>query len=121
MLRKQVEQEAAAAHAAVGALTDDAVARALELAAILVGERRDSIAQANAADVAAADLDAGALDRLCLDDAGLAAVAEQLAELAALPPLEREDESWELDNGLRPNRRCRLAGPAAKTRLFPGP
>jgi glutamate-5-semialdehyde dehydrogenase len=100
MLRDQVEREAAAAQRAVGALTDDGVARALELASALVGERHDAIAQANAADVAAADLDEGALDRLRLDDARIVALGEQLAQLAALPPLEREDESWELENGL---------------------
>jgi glutamate-5-semialdehyde dehydrogenase len=100
MLREQVKREAAAAHAAVPQLTDEAVARALELAAGLVGERRDAIAEANAADVAAADLDEGALDRLRLDDARIAALGEQLAQLAALPPLEREDESWKLENGL---------------------
>ena len=91
-LREQVAREAAAAQGAVGALTDDGVARALELAAALVGERHDAIAQANAADVAAAELDEGALDRLRLDDARIAALGVQLAELAALPPLEREDE-----------------------------
>ncbi|MCW2975503.1 MAG: Gamma-glutamyl phosphate reductase [Actinomycetia bacterium] len=101
MLRDQVQREAAAAHAAVPQLTDEAVARALELAAGLVEERHDAIAQANAADVAAAELDEGALDRLRLDDARIAALGEQLAQLAALPPLEREDESWELENGLR--------------------
>jgi glutamate-5-semialdehyde dehydrogenase len=100
-LRDQVAREAAAARKAVGALTDDGVAHALELAAALVGERHDAIAQANAADVAAADLDEGALDRLRLDDSRIAALAEQLAQLAALPPLEREDESWKLDNGLQ--------------------
>ena len=100
-LREQVAREAAAAHGAVGALTDEGVARALELAAALVGERHDAIAQANAADVQAADLDEGALDRLRLDDARISALGEQLAQLAALPPLEREDESWELENGLR--------------------
>ena len=100
-LREQVAHEAAAARKAVDALTDDGVAHALELAAALVGERHDAIAQANAADVAAADLDEGALDRLRLDDSRIAALAEQLAQLAALPPLEREDESWELDNGLQ--------------------
>ncbi|HEX7525083.1 MAG TPA: aldehyde dehydrogenase family protein [Gaiellaceae bacterium] len=100
-LRDQVARDAAAARKAVGALTDDGVAHALELAAALVGERHDAIAQANAADVAAADLDEGALDRLRLDDARIAALAGQLAQLAALPPLEREDESWELDNGLQ--------------------
>ncbi len=63
-LRDQVAAEAAAAQQAVGALTDEGVAHALELAAALVGERHDAIAEANAADVAAADLDEGALDRL---------------------------------------------------------
>jgi glutamate-5-semialdehyde dehydrogenase len=51
-------------------------------------------------DVAAAELDEGALDRLRLDDGRIAALGDQLAQLAALPPLEREDESWELENGL---------------------
>jgi glutamate-5-semialdehyde dehydrogenase len=101
MLRDQVQREAAAAHAAVPQLNDDAVARALELAAGLVDERHEAIAQANAADVAAAELDEGALDRLRLDDARIAALGTQLAQLAALPALEREDESWELENGLR--------------------
>jgi glutamate-5-semialdehyde dehydrogenase len=100
-LSEQVAREAAAAQAAVGALTDEGVARTLELAASLVAERHDAIAEANAADVEAADLDEGALDRLRLDDDRIAALGEQLAQLAALPPLEREDESWELDNGLR--------------------
>jgi glutamate-5-semialdehyde dehydrogenase len=99
-LREQVAREAAAARQAVGALTDDAVARALEGAAALVGQCHDAIAEANAADVAAADLDEGALDRLRLDDTRIAALGEQLAQLAELPPLEREDESWTLDNGL---------------------
>ena len=101
MLRDQVEREAVAAQAAVGALSDGAVTRALEAASALVGERRDSIARANADDVAAADLDDGALDRLRLDASRIDALGEQLAQLAALPPLDREDESWELDNGLR--------------------
>jgi glutamate-5-semialdehyde dehydrogenase len=102
-LRGQVEAEAAAAHAAIGALDDAAVARALERAAALVEERRDAIAAANARDVAAAEgtLDEGALDRLRLDDCRVAALSEQLSTLAQLPPLEREEASWTLDNGLR--------------------
>ena len=102
-LRDEVEREAAAAHAAVAQLTDGGVAQALEHAALLVDERRDAIAAANAADVeaAAGRLDEGALDRLQLDDARIDALGAQLAQLAALPPLEREDESWVLDNGLR--------------------
>jgi glutamate-5-semialdehyde dehydrogenase len=100
-LRDQVEREATAARQSVGALNDDGVAHALELAAGLIVERHDAIADANAADVAAAELDEGALDRLRLDDSRIRALGEQLAQLAALPPLQREDESWQLDNGLQ--------------------
>jgi glutamate-5-semialdehyde dehydrogenase len=101
MLKEQLEREASAANDAVGLLTDDGVARALEHAAALVGERRDAIAAANAEDVAAAQLDEGAVDRLRLDEARIDALAEQLSQLAALPPLERDEDGWELDNGLR--------------------
>jgi glutamate-5-semialdehyde dehydrogenase len=100
-LRDQVEREATAARQSVGALSDEGVAHALELAAALIAERHDAIADANAADVAAAELDAGALDRLRLDDSRIRGLGEQLAQLAALPPLQREDESWRLDNGLQ--------------------
>src|SRR5581483_1209406 len=66
--------------------------RALERAAELVGERREAIAEANADDVGAASgLDEGSLDRLRLDD----------ARVAALAALERREDGWELDNGLR--------------------
>src|SRR6266700_1327411 len=59
-LREQLEREAADAAAAVPLLTDEAVTDALGRAAELVGERRESIAAANAADVEAAEgLDAG--------------------------------------------------------------
>jgi glutamate-5-semialdehyde dehydrogenase len=100
-LRAQVEAEARAAHAAVGDLSDDGVARSLARAGELVSERAEAIAEANAADVDAAELDAGALDRLRLDDARIAGLAEQLAQLAELPPLERREEAWTLANGLR--------------------
>jgi glutamate-5-semialdehyde dehydrogenase len=101
-LRDDIQREAAAAAAAVPHLTDDAVTHALERAAQLVGERRDSIAGANAADVEAASaLDEGSLDRLRLDAARIDALAGQLAQLAVLPPLERDEEAWQLDNGLR--------------------
>jgi glutamate-5-semialdehyde dehydrogenase len=102
-LRARVEREAAAAHAAVGALTDAAVGRALARAAELVGVEQAAILEANAADVAAAEsaLDAGALDRLRLDDARVAALAQQLAHLAELPPLERAEDAWTLPNGLK--------------------
>ena len=74
-LRDQVEREATAARQSVGALTDEGVAHALELAAALIAERHDAIADANAADVAAAELDEGALDRLRLDDSRIAGSA----------------------------------------------
>ena len=100
-MREQVEQEAAAAADAVAALSDDSVTRALERASVLVEEQHDAIAAANAEDVRAANLDEGALDRLRLDDERIAALSAQLSELAALPPLERAEDAWELENGLR--------------------
>jgi glutamate-5-semialdehyde dehydrogenase len=100
-MREQVEREAAAAADAVAALNDDSVTRALERASVLVEERHDAIAAANAEDVAAATLDEGSLDRLRLDDERITALGGQLSELAALPPLERAEDAWELENGLR--------------------
>lgn len=100
-MREQVEREATAANEAVGRLTDEGVARALEHAAALVDERREAIAAANAEDVAAAHLDEGGMDRLRLDDARIDALAAQLAQLAELPPLARDEDGWELENGLR--------------------
>jgi glutamate-5-semialdehyde dehydrogenase len=57
---------------------------------------------ANAADVAAAAgvLDAGALDRLTLNPGRIAEMTGQLQEMAELPALEREIETWQLENGL---------------------
>jgi glutamate-5-semialdehyde dehydrogenase len=100
-MREQVQHEAAAAADAVALLSDDGVTRALERASVLVEERHDAIAAANAEDVRAANLDEGALDRLRLDDERIAALGTQLSELAALPPLERAEDAWELENGLR--------------------
>ena len=100
-MREQIEHEAAATADAVAALSDDSVTRALQRAAELVHERHDAIAAANAEDVRAAKLDEGALDRLRLDDERIAALGAQLSELAALPPLERAEDAWELENGLR--------------------
>jgi glutamate-5-semialdehyde dehydrogenase len=100
-LQDAVEREAAAAHEAVPKLTDAAVTAALALAAERIGERRGEILEANAADLAGApNLDAGALDRLRLDEPRLDGIASQLRELSALPPLEREIDSWRLPNGL---------------------
>ncbi len=101
-LRTQVEQEAAAVQAAVPQLTDEGVARALSSAADLVEQSAERIAEANAADVEAAhDLDEGTRDRLRLDAPRIAELAQQLRELAALPPLDRVEEEWTLENGLQ--------------------
>ncbi len=100
-LNESVAGEAAAAHAAVPQLADALVTAALSIAADRVTARRDSILAANEADVAGADgLDEGALDRLRLDGPRLQAIESQLRDLAALPPLEREIDSWRLSNGL---------------------
>ena len=106
-LREDVEQEAREAGRAVASLTDDAVADALTRAAALVRERRAEILAANAADSEAAEgrLDEGMLDRLRLDDARVDALAEQVAAVAAIPPLEREIDSWTLPNGLQVSER----------------
>ena len=95
-----VAAEAAPAAEAVAALTDEGATAALEAAAELLAERAETVLAANGEDVAAADLDAGALDRLRLDEARIGAMREQLAAMAALPPLEREVASWTLPDGL---------------------
>ena len=104
---ESVEHEASAARAAVQLLTDDAVASALALAAERVEGASEAVLAANASDLDAAtgELDEGALDRLRLDDGRLDAIADQLRELAALPPLEREISSWRLPNGLEVSER----------------
>jgi glutamate-5-semialdehyde dehydrogenase len=99
-MRQQIEAEARAAHASVAALNDDAVARALATAAGLIDESVDRLLAVNAEDVAAAQhLDEGSLDRLRLDETRVVALAEQLRELAGLPPLDRVEDRWRLSNG----------------------
>ncbi len=100
-----IESEAAAAHAAAGRLTDESVAASLAAAAERLAERRGDVLAANAADLDAAALDAGALDRLRLDEHRLAAIEQELADMAVAPPLEREIASWTLGNGLRVSER----------------
>ena len=98
-MRAQIEAEARAAHDSVAALDDEGVARALALAAARIDERLLAV---NAEDVAAAtQLDEGALDRLTLDESRLEALVAQLRELAELPPLERVEDGWRLENGAR--------------------
>jgi glutamate-5-semialdehyde dehydrogenase len=97
-MREQIEQEARAARAAVAALDDEGVTRALARAVELVRTQRSAIDAANDADLAAAaGLDEGLRDRLRLDTEAL---ADQLAQLVELPPLERVEDGWELDDGL---------------------
>ncbi len=101
-MRGQIEAEARAAAAAVSALTDDAVSVALGTAGAIVDERAEEIAAVNALDLeAAADLDEGTRDRLQLDEGRIAAIADQLRELAELPPLDRVEDAWLLANGLQ--------------------
>ena len=106
-LREEVEREALVANRAAARLTDDAVLEALVAATALVQERRAEILAANSADYEAAEgrLDEGMLDRLRLDDARVDALAEQVAAVAAVAPLEREIDSWTLSNGLRVSER----------------
>ena len=106
-LREDIEREAAAAGAAVAALTDESVSDARRRAGALVRHRGAAILEANAVDVeeASGRLDAGTLDRLRLDDARVEALARQLEVLADIPPLEREADSWTLPNGLRVSER----------------
>src|SRR5437763_13961605 len=100
--RDAVEQEARAVQSAVPQLDDEGVARALQAAADLVQSSAAGLAAANAEDVdGARDLDEGMLDRLRLDEPRIADIARQLRELAALPPLERVEDEWVLDNGLQ--------------------
>ena len=106
-LREDVEREAREAGRAASQLTDDAVAAALQTAAVLVRERRAEILAANEADYdeAAERLDEGMLDRLRLDDERVEALAQQVEAVAAIAPLEREIESWTLPNGLQVSER----------------
>ena len=106
-LREAVEREALEANRAASSLTDEAVGAALTRAAALVRERRAEILAANDGDYEAAEgrLDEGMLDRLRLDDARVDGLAEQVAAVAAIPPLEREIDSWELPNGLEVSER----------------
>ena len=97
-----VRVEAQAARAAAGSLNDDAVEEALRAAALRLEAEQSSVLEANAADLAAAadTMDAGSLDRLTLDAGRIGEMIRQLHEMAELPPLEREIETWQLENGL---------------------
>ena len=101
-MREQLEQEARDAAAALPLLTDESVERVLADAADLLRGGADGVLAANREDVSSGErrLDAGALDRLRLDEQRLDAMAKQLRSLSQLPPLERVISSWTLDDGL---------------------
>jgi glutamate-5-semialdehyde dehydrogenase len=101
-LRELVAEEARAARRAAPLLANDAVAAALAEAARLTRDRSGEILAANAADCEAAEgrLDEGALDRLRLDDRRVGVLADQVATMAELEPLESEEATWTLSNGL---------------------
>jgi glutamate-5-semialdehyde dehydrogenase len=86
--------------------TAEAVAKdaALRRLAELLGEQKDVILEANAADLAderAADLTAALRDRLTLDEARIEAMAEGVREIAALPdPVGEVVEERTLASGL---------------------
>ncbi len=77
---------------------------ALHAIADAIVERRDTIAEANAADLAQGrddGLTSALLDRLTLDDARIAALAEAARAIAALPdPCGEADAGWRLPNDL---------------------
>ena len=100
-LLELVRGEAQAARAAAAFLKDAPVEEALRAAARRLEAEQRNVLEANAADVAAAgSLDAGALDRLTLSTERIGEMTRQLQEMAELPALEREIETWQLENGL---------------------
>jgi glutamate-5-semialdehyde dehydrogenase len=102
-----VEAEASAARAALARLDVGLVDEALRRAAGLLRERRGVVLDANRTDVAegSSRLDAGALDRLRLDEGRVEATAAGLEATAALAPLERVVRAWRLPNGLEVSER----------------
>jgi glutamate-5-semialdehyde dehydrogenase len=78
--------------------------RALEAIGAALIERTPEILEANARDVAAGeenDIGAALLDRLRLDEQRVAAMAQGVREIAALPdPVGEIIEGWRLPNGL---------------------
>jgi glutamate-5-semialdehyde dehydrogenase len=102
-----VETEASAARAGLAKLDLGLVDEALRRAAGLLRERRDVVLDANRTDVAegSSRLDAGALDRLRLDEGRVEATAAGLEATAELAPLERVVRAWRLPNGLEVSER----------------
>jgi glutamate-5-semialdehyde dehydrogenase len=102
-----VETEASAARVGLARLDLGLVDEALRRAAARLRERRDVVLDANRTDVAegSSRLDAGALDRLRLDEGRVEATAAGLEATAELAPLERVVRAWRLPNGLEVSER----------------
>jgi glutamate-5-semialdehyde dehydrogenase len=88
----------------LGTANTEAKNAALERLAELLGERKDELLEANAADLAderATDLTAALRDRLTLDEARIEAMAQGVREIAALPdPVGEVVEERTLASGL---------------------
>ncbi len=97
-------RRAKAAAAALARSSVEQRAAALGAAAEAILAHRDDILAANARDMQAAEqkgLSGAMLDRLLLDEARVAAMAEGIRQIAALPnPLGRVTAEWERPNGL---------------------
>jgi glutamate-5-semialdehyde dehydrogenase len=75
--------------------------RALRAAAQAIREQSRAILEANLQDLAACDLTGAMRDRLVLNDSRIAAMAQGLDEIAAMPdPVGRELARWKRPNGL---------------------
>ena len=99
---KQLGAEARAAAALLAHCEATRKTEALQRAAEAVRDESPAILEANRRDMAAAkDLSAAMTDRLLLDEKRIAAMAQGLAEVAALPdPVGTELARWTRPNGL---------------------
>ncbi|RZJ96907.1 MAG: glutamate-5-semialdehyde dehydrogenase, partial [Brevundimonas sp.] len=97
-------RRARAAAEAIRLASPETRSLALEASAAALRARADAILAANAEDIARArnnGLSEALIDRLALNPARIAAVADAVAEVAALPdPLGRETARWTRPNGL---------------------
>ncbi|WP_027934369.1 aldehyde dehydrogenase family protein [Amycolatopsis thermoflava] len=113
---KAVEECARAAKAAAPSLataSDEAIDAALTAMANRLLDARETVLEANRADVARAQqegMSAGLLDRLTITEERLTGMAEQLRLLAGSPHGEREIPVKELSDGLRLVERRRPVG-----------
>jgi len=104
---KAVEECARAAKAAAPSLataSDEAIDAALTAMANRLLDTRETVLEANRADVARAQqegMSAGLLDRLTITEERLTGMAEQLRLLAGSPHAKREIPVKELSDGLR--------------------